>query len=97
MGRPTRRAADNGLPALVVERRAALGLNQRQLASRLGVRQQSVSRWETGFCSPDTGKLLLLGEVLGVSKTTLLRAAGLLEGDEVVAGPDEVVVPEAAA
>ena len=37
------------LPAELRARRAALGMSQRDLAARLGVRQVTVSRWERGY------------------------------------------------
>ena len=56
------------------------GLTQEQLAQRLGVSRQAVSRWELDESLPETANLLPLGEVLGVSLDTLLDPAHGLEG-----------------
>ena len=43
------------------------GLTQEQLADRLGVAAQSVSKWENAVAMPDITTLPLLAEVFGVS------------------------------
>ena len=40
--------------------RKRLGITQRQLARRLGVRQQTVGEWETGLYSPRGASVTLL-------------------------------------
>ena len=40
--------------------RRRLGVTQNQLAHRLGVRQQTVSEWETGLYSPRGASVTLL-------------------------------------
>lgn len=52
--------------------RKGRGLTQEQLAARLGVSRQAVSRWELDETLPDTQNLLPLKEALGVSIDTLL-------------------------
>ncbi len=42
-------------------------LTQEQLAERLGIGPQSVSKWETGVAMPDITTLPLLAEIFGVS------------------------------
>ena len=44
----------------VRELRRRLGVTQNQLAHRLGVRQQTVSEWETGLYSPRGASVTLL-------------------------------------
>lgn len=51
-------------------------LNQTELALRTGVSQSTVSRWIYSPGKPDTGKLELLADVLGVDHGDLLVAAG---------------------
>ena len=39
-------------------------ISQTELAKRLNVSRQAVSKWEQGVSSPDTAKLVLLAEIL---------------------------------
>ena len=50
-------------------------LSQEELAARLGVSRQAVSKWELGEASPDTGKLLSLARAFGVTADHLLDDA----------------------
>lgn len=52
--------------------RKEAGLSQEQLAARLGVSRQAVSRWETGEAVPDTEKIILLRALFDVSTDYLL-------------------------
>lgn len=52
--------------------RRKAGLSQEELAQRLGVSRQAVSKWETGEADPELGKLRLLAEAFGVSADWLL-------------------------
>lgn len=47
--------------------RTSRGLSQKALAERLGISQQSVSKWESGASMPDTSALAQMREVLDVS------------------------------
>ena len=51
----------------ISELRRAKGLTQQQLAEKLGVSGQSVSKWENDVCAPDVGQFPLLAELFGVS------------------------------
>ena len=51
------------------------GLNQEQLAEKIGVSRQAVSKWETGEASPDLPNLLALADALDVSLDTLCGRA----------------------
>lgn len=78
--------------ALIRERRVARGLSQLELAGRLGVKQQSVSRWEAGESLPRAQTFVRLAEVLGVPLDDLLggsRADGATERS-----PDQDVMDE---
>ena len=54
--------------------REKTGLTQEQLAERLMVTRQAVSRWETGETQPNTDTLKLLSREFDVSINTLLGA-----------------------
>lgn len=54
------------------ELREKKGLTQEQLAERVIVTRQAVSRWETGETQPNTDTLKLLSKELDVSINTLL-------------------------
>lgn len=43
------------------------GLSQMELADRLGVSRQAVSRWESGDTTPSVDKLKTLARIYGVS------------------------------
>ena len=54
------------------ELRTKAGLTQEELAGKVFVTRQAVSRWERGQTVPDTGTLKLLSRVFNVSINTLL-------------------------
>ena len=56
---------------MTLRRRA--GLSQEQLADRLGVTRQSVSKWEGGAAVPELGKLVALADLFGVTLDDLVR------------------------
>ena len=73
------------------ELRRAKGLTQQQLAERLGVSAQSVSKWENDVCAPDVGQFPLLAELFGVSIDRLygFRLASGEEAEALVDQADE--------
>ena len=66
----------------LAERLAALrkraGLSQGDVAERLNVSRQAVSRWETGFTVPSTDNLSHLGRLYGVTLDELLSYSAAL-------------------
>ena len=52
--------------------RKSAGLSQEELAARVGVSRQAVSKWETGDAEPELSKLRLLSQVFDVSIDWLL-------------------------
>lgn len=52
--------------------RTERGMSQEELAGRVSVTRQAVSRWETGDTVPGTETLKLLSGLFGVSVNTLL-------------------------
>ena len=63
-----------GLNDRIVELRKQRGMSQEELAERLNVSRQAVSRWETGTAMPDAANLLQLSRIFGVSTDYLLGA-----------------------
>lgn len=49
------------------------GLSQEQLAERLGVSRQAISKWESGQSSPEREKLISISNCFGVSLDYLLK------------------------
>lgn len=57
----------------IMELRKKNGWSQEELAEKIHVSRQSVSRWESSASIPDLSKILLLSQVFGVSTDYLLR------------------------
>lgn len=57
----------------LISLRKKTGLSQEELADRLGVSRQAISRWELGSTLPDAPNLLKLSDLFGVSIDYLLR------------------------
>ena len=57
---------------IILELRAKKGLSQDELAEKLYVTRQAVSRWEKGETVPNTETLKLLSKFFDVSINTLL-------------------------
>ena len=53
--------------------RQRAGMSQDQLAERLGVSRQAVSRWERDETMPETDKVIALADLFGVTTDYLLR------------------------
>lgn len=49
------------------------GMSQEELADRLGVSRQAISRWELGSTLPDAANLLKISDIFGVSIDYLLH------------------------
>ncbi len=59
--------------------RKSRGLSQEELADKIGVSRQAVSKWESGQSQPDIDRLLALSDFFAVSVDTLLKGS---EGKE---------------
>lgn len=57
----------------LVEYRKANGYSQEELAARIGVSRQAISKWERGESSPDTDNLIALAELYGITIDTLIN------------------------
>ena len=56
----------------IYECRKKAGMTQEELADRLGVSRQSVSKWEADAAFPETEKILALCKLFGISSDELL-------------------------
>lgn len=68
----------------ILNMRKARGWSQEELADRVGVTRQAVSRWEAGSAKPDADKILAICDLFGVSADYLLRER--YEGEVYVSG-----------
>ena len=57
----------------ILSLRTARGLSQGDLAEKLDVSRQSVSKWETGQSVPDLDKIIKIADLFGVSVDELVR------------------------
>ena len=57
---------------VLVSLRSKRQMTQQELAERMFVTRQAVSRWETGETTPSADTLLALSRLFGVSVNTLL-------------------------
>lgn len=57
----------------IIKLRKQNGLSQEELAMRLNVSRQSVSKWESGTSVPDLNKIIRLSEIFEVSTDYLLK------------------------
>lgn len=76
----------------IIELRKRNGWSQEELADRLDVSRQSVSKWEGALSVPDMNKILKLSEIFGVSTDILLKDELSLSGTEVIYADDETDV-----
>lgn len=67
---------------ILIRERKRLGLSQEELAARLNVSRQAVSKWETGDSVPDLPKLLALADALNLSLDALCGRDSAAEAAE---------------
>ena len=70
----------------IIENRKKNGWSQEELAEKLGVSRQSVSKWEGAQAVPDLKKILQLSEIFRVSTDYLIR-------DEIEEAPTQELAP----
>ncbi len=68
--------------------RKARGISQEELADRVGVSRQAVSKWESEQSVPDLNKVVLLSDYFGVTTDYLLKGIEPLPEQPVKAKPD---------
>lgn len=69
--------------------RDVAGMNQAQLARRLGVKKSTLSSWEEDLSEPRANKLSMMAGLLNVSIKWLITG----EGDGMSLPGDEIIVP----
>lgn len=67
--------------------RKKMGMSQEDLAEKLGVSRQSVSKWEVGAAAPDVDKLVKLSEIFGITLDELVIDSVQTNSD--VGAPEE--------
>ena len=78
----------------IYEYRKAAGLSQEEVANRIGVSRQAVSKWECAESSPDTDNLIALAVLYGITVDELLFADPEGEVSTMDALPDADSVEE---
>ena len=81
----------------LAELRRAKGYSQEALARELGLSRQAISKWERAESSPDTGNLIALARLYGMSLDELLRVGSEAEENAVPATEPPVKIPETTA
>ncbi len=61
------------LSETITELRTKSSMSQGDIAEKLGVSRQSVSKWETGTSVPDIDKLVMLSEIYNISLDYLVK------------------------
>ena len=64
---------DNAIASRLYEYRKANGYSQEELADKIGVSRQAVSKWERGESSPDTENLIALSRLYGITIDELIN------------------------
>ncbi len=80
----------------LAQARKKANLTQEQLAERLGVTRQAVSRWESDTAYPETDKIVRMAQILNVSCDYLLRDAETEEKGAAPASPVTRLLRDAA-
>ena len=71
----------------IIQLRKKNGWSQEELAEKLGVSRQAVSKWEGAQATPDLNKLLAMSRLFGVTTDYLLKDD--MEAEEYAQSTDE--------
>ena len=71
----------------IIKERKKLGLSQEELAEKMNVSRQAVSKWESAQSIPEIDKLLQLSRLFGVTTDYLLKDE--IEDEEYSASSEE--------
>ena len=69
--------------------RKSKGLSQQELAIKLNVVRQTISKWEQGLSVPDSDMLVLISEVLETPVSTFKSHFRKIGGDKLATGTKE--------
>lgn len=72
----------------IINLRKSRGWSQEELAERLDVSRQSVSKWESGISTPELDKIVAMSTLFGVSTDYLLKDVSHPENDSTKASAD---------
>lgn len=75
------------LPEKIYTLRRRSGLSQEQLAEKLGVSRQAVSKWESGAATPELEKLLALSACFQITLDELVTEKPMEHSAEEAPGP----------
>ena len=75
----------------IAEKRKSKNLTQKQLAEKLGVSINAVSKWERGLCLMDMSLLKPLSQILGVTINEILSGEEIKKED-IISKTDENIV-----
>ena len=62
--------------------RKAKGMSQEELADRVGVSRQAVSKWESEQATPDLDKVVIMSEIFEVTTDYLLKGIEPVKTDD---------------
>ena len=68
------------------------GMTQLELAEKLMVSRQAISKWETGNAVPDLENIISICDLFGVSLDCLVRDTGIVETEEKIQDTAEKIV-----
>lgn len=72
----------------IISERKRCGFNQEELADKLGVSRQAVSKWESAQAMPDIARVIQMAELFGCTTDYLLTDAATAGGTGGVVGGD---------
>ena len=75
----------------IQQRRKAAGMTQKELAEKLNISFQAVSKWENGDALPDTGILLELCDILDTTADKLLNGGTFAAGERKLMRTEDVI------
>jgi len=65
----------------ILQLRKQQGLSQEELAEKVGVSRQAISKWETGESVPELERVVNLSKIFGTTTDYLLNVDAMLEKD----------------